>query len=286
MKESYIFSIVMTIAIIIFSATEFSSNVFSQNQNKDASELHPNEWPNIHANVETNFNYPAISPTIEENAFIHPFGVVIGNCYVGKMVFFAPTAVCRGDEGTPIKISDYANVQDGVVLHGLETMQDGKFIDYRRYDASGERLLANNSKFTNGFSIFVGERTSLAHDSLVHGPAWIGNDTFIGMKSMVFNAKVGNNVSIGVSSTITGGVEVSDNKFVPPGSIITTQEQADALPERFGTSYENINKAVIHVNEQFAEHYDETGLEKLGNQREKQMEENMLDTGMLDGIIH
>ncbi|HET8856662.1 MAG TPA: hypothetical protein VFM28_03955 [Nitrososphaeraceae archaeon] len=44
------------------------------------------------------------------------------------------------------------------------------------------------------------------------------------MESLVFNAKIGNNVAIGVSSTITGGVEVPDNKYVPSGSVITTQE--------------------------------------------------------------
>ena len=83
--------------------------------------------------------------------------------------------------------------------------------------------MGNDTRFKDGYSVFVGDRTRLAHGTLVHGPAYIGNDTFVGMESLVFNAKVGNNVAIGVSSTITGGVEVSDNKFVPPGSIITTQ---------------------------------------------------------------
>jgi carbonic anhydrase/acetyltransferase-like protein (isoleucine patch superfamily) len=41
----------------------------------------------------------------------------------------------------------------------------------------------------------------------VHGSDWIGNNnTFFGMKSIVFNAKYGNNVAIGISSTITNGV--------------------------------------------------------------------------------
>jgi carbonic anhydrase len=55
--------------------------------------------------------------------------------------------------------------------------------------------------------VFVGSNTSLAHDSMVHGSDWIGNNnTFFGMKSIVFNAKYGNNVAIGISSTITNGV--------------------------------------------------------------------------------
>jgi carbonic anhydrase/acetyltransferase-like protein (isoleucine patch superfamily) len=99
------------------------------------------------------------------------------------------------------------------------------------------------------------------------------------MEAMVFNAKVGNNVAIGVASTITGGVVIPDNKFVPPRSVITTQEEADSLPPRVGSPYENINKGVIHVNENLAEGYDEMDLERIAHDREAEMERGMLETG-------
>jgi carbonic anhydrase/acetyltransferase-like protein (isoleucine patch superfamily) len=193
-----------------------------------------------------------------------------------------PTAVCRGDEGTPIHVGDDSNMQDGAVLHSLETTDHGKNIDGRRFSISGDRLLGNDSRFSQGYAIFLGDRVSLAHDSMVHGPAWIGNDTFIGMKSLVFDAKVGNNVAIGVGSVITGGVVIDDDRYVPPGSVITTQEQADLLPPRVGSDYEKINKAVINVNEQIAEGllakaYDKE-LTKLIEERESLVEENMLKT--------
>jgi carbon dioxide concentrating mechanism protein CcmM len=57
------------------------------------------------------------------------------------------------------------------------------------------------------------------------------------MESLAFNEKIGNNVAIGVSSTTTDGVEVQANKFVPPGSIITTQKQVNNLPSRIGSPY-------------------------------------------------
>jgi carbonic anhydrase len=272
---SILFLILSIIVVFVFAQ---SNDVSGQNSTKEIRM----DWPNIHSNVLTEFNENITSPQIEEDAFIHPFAIVIGNCFVGKMVFVAPTAVCRGDEGTPIQIGDFSNVQDGVVLHGLETTKEGKFVDNRRFSADGERMLANNSQYRDGFSVFVGHRTSLAHDSMVHGPAWIGNDTFVGMKSLIFNAKVGNNVAIGVSSTVTGEVVIPDDKFVPPGSVITTQQQANDLPERFGTPYENINEAVIHVNEQFAKKYSEKDLEKLSNEREIEMEENMIETSLSD----
>lgn len=237
------------------------------------------EWPNIHENVVTDFTSNASYPKIESTAFIHPFAVVIGACYIGEFVMVAPTAVCRGDEGTPIHISAHSNMQDDVVIHGLETTKDGKNLDNRHFTKDGELLLGNDTRFKDGYSVFVGERTSLAHGTLVHGPAYIGNDTFVGMESLVFNAKIGNNVAIGVSSTITGGVQVPDNKFVPPGSIITSQEQVDKLPDRIGSAYENINEEVIYVNEKLEEGYKELNNQKIIAEREKAMERNILETG-------
>lgn len=240
-----------------------------------------NSWPNIHANVKTDFNTNITVPVIQETAFIHPFAILIGSCYIGKFVLVAPTAVCRGDEGTPIYVGDYSNIQDGVIMHGLETTEKSNNIDGRRYSTTGDKLMANSSQYGDGYSVFVGTNTSLAHDSMIHGPAWVGNNTFVGMDSIIFNAKVGNNVAIGISSTISNGVSIPDNKFVPPDSRILAQEEADALPLRVGSPYENTNEAVLHVNEQLAEGYNtQLDLVQLVEEREKQIEKGMFETGM------
>ncbi|AIC16057.1 LbetaH domain-containing protein [Nitrososphaera viennensis] len=250
--------------------------------NNNLGRVRPSWPPNVHANVRTDFNPEISTPQISDTAFIHPFAVVIGDCHIGKMVMVAPTAVCRGDEGTPIHVGDYSNMQDGVVIHALETTENGTIIDGRRFTSDGIRLAGkdggDDGAFSEGYAVWVGDRTSLAHGAMIHGPAWIGNDTFVGMEAMIFNAKIGNNVAVGVSSTITGGVAIPDGRFVPPGSVITTQEQADSLPSRIGSPYEDTNKAVIHVNENLAEGYDGLGLEELARQREAQMEEGMMET--------
>lgn len=275
MNKYIVIAIVVVVAISAFVIGQnFGSSAASPSNG--ISNIMP--WPNVHQNVETDFNPAIKSPKIQSDSFIHPFAVVIGDCHIGKMVLMAPTSVCRGDEGTPIYISDYSNVQDGVILHALETTLDGKNIDGRRFSENGDRLLANDSRFDQGYAIFVGNKVSLAHDSMVHGPAWIGNNTFVGMKSLIFDAKVGSNVAIGVSSTITGGVVIADNKFVAPGSVIVTQQQADALPSRIGSPYENINKAVIHVNENLADAYNHQDIEKIKYYREVLMEEEGLAT--------
>ncbi|MGI0072674.1 MAG: DapH/DapD/GlmU-related protein [Nitrosotalea sp.] len=268
----------VTIAIVV--AAIISAFVIGQNFATTAQPISQSTmpWPNIHQNVMTGFNGEIKSPQIDNSSFIHPFAVVIGDCHIGKNVFMGPTAVCRGDEGTPIYIGDNSNVQDGVTLHALETTIDGQNIDGRRFSADGDRLLANDSRFATGYAVFIGNRVSLAHGSMVHGPAWIGNDTFVGMKSLIFNAKVGSNVAIGVSSTITNGVVIADNKFVPPGSVIVTQQQADALPSRIGSAYETINKYVIHVNQDLAEAYKNQDIEKIRYYQEVLMEEEELVT--------
>jgi carbonic anhydrase/acetyltransferase-like protein (isoleucine patch superfamily) len=263
-------------------------NVYSQEQELNLTQFrdalsnttYNKDWPNVHPNVLTNFAEEVAMPKINETAFIHPFAVVIGDCHIGQMVYMAPTAVCRGDEGTPIFVSEYSNIQDGVVLHALETHEGERKIDGRVYSIDGKKLNANDTGFDEGYPVFIGSRTSLAHGANVHGPVWIGNNSFIGMESMVFNAKIGNNVSIGVGSTITGGVEIPDNKYVPPGSVISTQEQADTLPPRVGSPYEKTNDAVIHVNNALAKEYPLECIQKDAHGREACMEEGMIETSM------
>jgi hypothetical protein len=108
---------------------EGNSSLIIMTNESDTHSSYSKEWPNIHSNVKTDFNTNVSLPEIQETAFIHPFAVIIGNCYIGKFVLVAPTAVCRGDEGTPIHVNDYSNMQDGVILHGLETTEKGKNID-------------------------------------------------------------------------------------------------------------------------------------------------------------
>ena len=244
----------------------------------------PTSTVNIRPNIQTDFNPNVTDPTISEFAYVDPLALVIGDCEIGRLVLVAPFAVCRADEGIPIHVGDYSNMQDGVILHALETGSHGKNIDDRRYSSEGSLLKANDTGFKNGFAIYVGDKVSLAHGVQVHGPAYVGNDTFVGMKSLIFNAKIGNRVAIGVSSTVTNGVTIPDDKFVPPGTIVTTQAQADALPARVGSPYEEINKAVIHVNQELAKGYNAQKIQELAMEMEAELEdEELLQTGSPTG---
>ncbi len=79
----------------------------------------------IHKNVKTDFSQHEYLPVVDASAFIHPLAAVIGNVTVGKRVMISPFASVRGDEGQPLFIGDDSNVQDGVIIHALETEQEG-----------------------------------------------------------------------------------------------------------------------------------------------------------------
>lgn len=63
---------------------------------------------------------------------------------------------------------------------------------------------------------------SLTHDSIVHGPVWIGNNAIVVVKSALLDSKIGNNVVIRLGSIVMG-VEIPDNTLIPVGSVIINQ---------------------------------------------------------------
>ena len=190
---------------------------------------------NIMPSPVTSFNPQRYIPVIMPGATIHPQASIIGNVTINDKVNVAPFASIRGDEGNPIYIGYGTNIQDGVVIHGLK---DG-------------RVKHNDREF----SVYVGNNTSLAHQAQVHGPAKIGDNVFVGMQSFVYKSEIGNNVVIEPAAKVIG-VKVADNRYVPSGEVIKTQEQADKLPvitDEYANK--NMNHEVVEVNKELASSY-------------------------------
>ncbi|MEA5616349.1 ribulose bisphosphate carboxylase small subunit [Cronbergia sp. UHCC 0137] len=148
---------------------------------------------------------------IHETAFVHSFSNIIGDVLIGANVIIAPGTSIRADEGTPFYIGENTNIQDGVVIHGLEQ----------------GRVIGDDQK---QYSVWVGKNASLTHMALIHGPAYVGDDCFIGFRSTVFNARVGAGCIVMMHALIQD-VEIPPGKYVPSGAIITNQQQADRLPD-------------------------------------------------------
>ncbi|HPL68318.1 MAG TPA: carbonic anhydrase, partial [Smithellaceae bacterium] len=183
-------------------------------------------------------------PVIGNGTYVHPLAAVIGNVILGNNVMVAPTACVRGDEGQPLHVGDDTNVQDGVVIHALETELDGKPVEKNQVEVNGKK-----------YAVYVGNRISLAHQVQIHGPAVVMDDTFVGMKVLVFKSFIGRNCVI-EPGVILMGVTVADGRYVPAGSIVKTQADADALPV-ITADYpmKDMNKGVLHVNKALARGY-------------------------------
>lgn len=139
-------------------------------------------------------------PQIHPDAFVDPTAIVCGKVIVHENVFIGPYAVIRADELTAdgdmeaIVIGANSNIQDGVVIHSK-----------------------------SGAAVTIGEHTSIAHRSIVHGPCKVGDRVFIGFNSVLFNCEVGDGSVVRHNSVVEGC-------FVPPGFHIpsTTNVHNDA----------------------------------------------------------
>ncbi|HHO76293.1 MAG TPA: carbonic anhydrase [Deltaproteobacteria bacterium] len=203
----------------------------------------------IHKNVITDFCQNEYMPQIDPSAYIHPLSTAIGHVFIGRRVLVSPFASIRGDEGQPINVGDESNVQDGVILHALETEHDGHPIEANLVEADGKK-----------FSVYVGKRVSLAHQVQIHGPAYVGDDTFVGMKTLVFRAKVADNCVVEPGCIIMG-VSIPTGRYVPAGTVLKSQKDADNLPE-ITDDYplKDLNKGVVHVNTHLADGYNKIDL--------------------------
>ena len=198
----------------------------------------------IGKNVKTDFSARVSEPVIDPSSYVHPLAAVIGNVILGKNIMVSPTASVRGDEGQPIYVGDDSNVQDGVVIHALETEVDGKPVEKNLYEVSGKK-----------YAVYVGRSVSLAHQVQIHGPAVVMDNTFVGMKVLVFKSFVGQNCVIEPAAVLMG-VKIADGRYVPVGSVIKTQSEADMLPS-ITPDYplKDMNNGVLHVNKALAKGY-------------------------------
>lgn len=101
-------------------------------------------------------------PQIAESAYVDRTAIICGKVVIGGNVFVGPYTVIRADEVDkdggmqPISIGANSNIQDGVVIHSK-----------------------------SGAAVTIGENTSIAPRSIVHGPCRVGDRVFIGFNSVL-----------------------------------------------------------------------------------------------------
>jgi carbonic anhydrase/acetyltransferase-like protein (isoleucine patch superfamily) len=166
-------------------------------------------------------------PQIHPDAFIDPTAIICGLVVVEENVFIGPYAVIRADEVDaenhiePIVIGAHSNIQDGVVIHSK-----------------------------SGARVSVGQRSSIAHRAIVHGPCTVGDDVFIGFNSVLFNCTVEDHCVVRHNAVIDGshlpaGFYVHSTERIGKETDLSTLPQVSVASSEFSEDVARTNNELV-----------------------------------------
>jgi gamma-carbonic anhydrase len=163
--------------------------------------------------------YKGIMPTIEENVFIAPGAMVIGDVTIREGASIWYNTVVRADTA-PIIIGRRSNIQDNCTLH-----------------------VDSDAPLT------IGDECTIGHGSVIHG-ATLGDQVLIGMKAVVLShAQIGSRTIVGACAL------VGEHKNIPEGVLILgipakyARELTEVELEHIVTSAEEYReRALEHKN--------------------------------------
>ena len=128
--------------------------------------------------------YKGIMPTIEENVFIAPGAMVIGDVTIREGASVWYNAVIRADTA-PIVIGRHTNIQDNCTLH-----------------VDSDAPLA------------IGDTCTIGHGAVIHG-ATLGDQVLVGINAVVLShAHIGSRTMIGACALI------GEHKDIPEGVLM------------------------------------------------------------------
>ena len=124
----------------------------------------------------------------------------------------------------PIIIGANSNIQDGVVI-----------------DSKSGRLVS------------IGEHTTIAHRSIVHGPCTVGSYVFVGFNSVLFNCVVHDHAVVRHSCVIDGWV-IPERFYVPSSTKVNHETDLATLP-RVSASAKEFSEDVVRTDLRLARDY-------------------------------
>ena len=164
------------------------------------------------------------------SAYVAQTAILCGKVVVHENVFIGPYAVIRADEVNaagdmePIVIGAHSNIQDGVVIHSK-----------------------------SGAAVMIGENTSIAHRSIVHGPCTVGNNVFIGFNSVLFNCSVGDGCVVR-HNAVVDGCDLPPGFYVPSTERIGPNTDLDRIP-RVTAKASEFSEDVARTNNELVQGY-------------------------------
>jgi carbon dioxide concentrating mechanism protein CcmM len=154
-------------------------------------------------NPVTPFTPRSIQPQLGDGVRLAELVRIVGDVRLGAGGSVGQRTSIRADEGTPIVIGRQARIGSRVTFHALK-----------------------------GTRIDVGDFVAIGDEAVVHGPVRVGNAVVIGAGAVVFQATVEDGVEIRPGATVAGQCVIREGAIVPDGAVVTTQADADALPNR------------------------------------------------------
>jgi carbonic anhydrase/acetyltransferase-like protein (isoleucine patch superfamily) len=167
-------------------------------------------------------SYKGMTPTIEENVFIAPGAMIIGNVTIREGASIWYNAVVRGDTA-PIVIGRRTNIQDNCVLH-----------------------VDDDAPLT------IGDECTVGHGAIVHG-ATVADYVLIGMNAVVLShAQVGTRTIIGACAL------VGEHKNIPEG-VLALGVPAKVARNLTSDEMEHIDSSAAGYYERALEHKKAAG---------------------------
>lgn len=140
-------------------------------------------------------------PKIYEQVWVADSAMVIGSVTIKRHSSVWFHTVIRSEQAA-ISIGEQTNIQDNCVLHTDP------------HDP-----------------LTIGDRVTVGHQCIIHG-CTIGNDTLIGMGSIIMNgARIGKHCIIGAGAVVTERMEIPDNSVAvgSPAKVIKLTTEAQRL---------------------------------------------------------
>lgn len=157
----------------------------------------------VGVNPSTSWNPEPITPQIEDGTVLAELVRIVGDVRLGEESSVGQRTAIRADEGTPIVIGRRARIQSRVTFHALK-----------------------------GTRVDVGENARIGDGNVIHGPVSIGDNFESEDDCVIFRATVEDNVTVRSGATVAGEFTLREGSIVPEGTVVSTQEEADALPVR------------------------------------------------------
>jgi carbonic anhydrase/acetyltransferase-like protein (isoleucine patch superfamily) len=208
----------------------------SATQSYNAAHLEPN--------IITSWAPTQKSPKVSVDSFIHPRGLIIGNVIIEKGVFVAPFVAIRGDEQEPIYIGEESAILEGAIINALPTRRDGEKLTNRLLKVGADE-----------YPVYIAQKVTVCQGVNIHGPAYIGKNTYVGMGSLIFWAEIGQNCVIEPGALVIN-VKIPPDRFIPAGFSVTSQKIVETLPVITAKyRFARINQEMLDENREILKGY-------------------------------